>query len=178
MGESGDGFNLGVDEFAAPYSEVELGAVFGFTGFADRDDTVKREVFSDQGEPDFRSEDDTVAGLEFFSPFGQFFLPFAGTGVLGGRVEVELTLIEVHRGDGKAVLEARQFWIRPKSEKDKTKTKKHAWHFFAIRAPVKGRSKPNAPRHCRRSFNPRPREGAIREGGLVWDGEKFQSAPP
>ena len=79
--------------------EEELGADFGEGFGCDGEDALEGFVLADELEVDGLAEDDAVAGFDF--PFAgvHFIAPFlVASGVVGGGVEVEFSLVEVHGG--------------------------------------------------------------------------------
>ena len=94
--EAGDGFDLGEGELAFAELEEELGAGFG-EGFGnDGEDALEGDVLADECEEDGFSDDDAVAGFDFFFPGIEFLLPFLVARAVVLLIEVEFALVEVH----------------------------------------------------------------------------------
>jgi len=102
VSEAGDGFNLGEGELAFSELEEELGADFGEVFGIEGEDALEGLVLADELEVDGLAEDDAEAGFDF--PFAgvHFIAPFLiSGGVVGGGIEIEFSLVEVHGGNFK-----------------------------------------------------------------------------
>lgn len=94
-----DGFDLGEGELAFAELEEELGADLGEGFGGDGEDALEGCVLADELEVDGFAEDDAVAGFDFLFAGVHFIAPFlVAAGVVGGGVEVEFSLVEVHGG--------------------------------------------------------------------------------
>lgn len=100
--KAGDGFDLGEGELAFSELEEELGADFGEGFGGDGEDALEGFVLADELEVDGFAEDDAVAGFDFAFAGVHFIAPFlVAGGIVGGGVEVEFSLVEIHGGNFK-----------------------------------------------------------------------------